>query len=166
MLSCRSMPNSIDQDGPYPVVLVIGHQMMDLPVNAPPITISPYSPSIPPALSIRERTLVPNRNIYNTLSLRTAVYRTVRFLRNDSFLVCYSAILAQSPLLITTEFAADGSWLGSAHYSKTFSDYRLLPSGRYPAEDARDIRFILKKCIKVSTALRFFLIANCLSISI
>ena len=62
---CRSM-NGIETRI-APVVLVIGaSNVVDLPVKAPPITISPYSPSIPPALSIRAPTLVPTGTSINT----------------------------------------------------------------------------------------------------
>ena len=43
-----------------PVVLVVGASMLQaLPVKGPPMMISPYSPSMPPAISMRSSTLMP-----------------------------------------------------------------------------------------------------------
>ena len=52
-----------------PVVLVVGASMVQaLPVKGPPMMISPYSPSMPPAISMRSSTLMPTGTSMNTLA--------------------------------------------------------------------------------------------------
>ena len=96
-----------------PVVLVVGaSNVVDFPVKAPPMMISPYFPSIPPAFSIISPTLTPTGTSKNTCASFPPfnLPRTVMFLLIQGFFSSTaSAILQTVSTLTTTDLAADGS---------------------------------------------------------
>ena len=99
-----------------PVVFVIGaSNVVAFPVNGPPMIISPYSPSIPPALSIRSATLVPTGTSLNTCGSFPPfnLPMTVRFLLKHGFLSSIASVtLASVSTLITIDFATEGRSVG------------------------------------------------------